>query len=200
MTFLTIKDLTSAEINSLATCNHLSEIIAVQMNGEGKPRIITIARSEVSCWQLFLKFFHCGKFAKTEIHLNKVVDYLSRYDWKNAACAKPNSEMLRAYLKVCALANLALFFKGNDTLLPNVALHQIDVSITKHGRHFTSHTVKWNPLLHYGHIIHWVSNRYRHFTKVTIEKERSYSHPNPYTVIRKEDLPYIKINIGRSVK
>lgn len=196
---LRVQDLEQDEIHSLATCNGASEIVAIQLNGKGKPRIVTIARMEITTWQLVLKFFHLGKFAKTEIRLEKVVRHLNEYYWGDAALEHGDSELYRAYLRVCIIANAALACKGNTTLYSNVSLKVIEAPVLKKGCPHDSYLVKWNPMLKYKHIVASAQNIYKNVVKISIESPAYKAIPEEESPIPEDRPEYLNINLCKGV-
>lgn len=157
---LSIGNLNKEEIANLARCNLSTQIVAIQLKAEGGPKFVLLSRREVSCWQLFLKCFNLGKFADMEINLKYVAEHLNQFDWSECCDMDPHSETYNAYLKVCTLANKALFHKRATTLYLNVSKTSIEkkVNFSQYqgsrfiGRHNALQTIKWNPCIQVKHI------------------------------------------------
>ncbi len=148
------------EVNALADCNLEREIIAIDVEAPGGPKIVTLSRNEVTCWQMFLRLFNCGNLARFQVHLTEVADYLNRYDWSKAKELQGDTTLKQASGKVCVLANKALLHKYSETLFNNVATDQVQkrVEFTQFqdsallNRHDAVRTVGWNPYLQAKHV------------------------------------------------
>jgi hypothetical protein len=146
------------EIQTLARCNLNTHLIAIQTNAANGPKIITLAKSEVSCWQLFLRNFGAGNLVHFQVHLSDVVSHLNRYNW--AEGANLSSDYHLAYLKTCTLANKALYSRGNETLADNVATVTLEKKmefVQYRGtqvlnRHAAVHSFRLNPNMQVKHI------------------------------------------------
>lgn len=145
-----------------------SEILAVKINCEGGPKLVKLSRDDVTCWQLFLRFFGYGNLTKYEVHLKDVAAYLNLYDWKAASG--------EAYNKVAQIANKALLYKRDETLFRNVAHEEVEV-IADHTRYRDGEVLSrlairemiyWNPSLQVQHVKALLKNRHAD-TSVRIE-------------------------------
>lgn len=193
---LEIKNLQTTEIQALANCNAHSERIAVQLNGEGKPRIVTIARAEVTLFQLFLKFFGFGKLATTQLDLRNVTKHLNEYDWKQAAAMDKQSEGYAAYLKVCSLANKALARQGQSALYVNVGT-ETQVKLLRHGEFHHNYSIYWNPCLKFSHIRDRVEQSCMYMTEIALgDCPQTRTFPCRNAFIKQENLKDVRIHTG----
>ena len=162
------------EISAIAHCNLNTHLIAIQTNAAGGPKITTIAKSEVSCWQLFLRCFGAGNLVNLQVHLFDVAYHLNRYNW--AEGAHLSSDYHLAYLKTCTLANKALYSKGDETLVDNVATITLEKTmefVQYRGtqvlhRHPVVHSFRLNPNMQVKHIEAIIRKHFR-ATHVRIE-------------------------------
>ncbi len=170
------------EIAALAHCNLSSELIAIKMNAEGGPKIVTLSKSDVTCWQMFLRFFGWGNLAKTQVHLNDVVSHFNQFNWAAGATLDPHSEHNQAYLKTCMLANKALYSRWDETLLNNVASATIEKKMEfAHyqgfrllDRHDAVRSFKWNSAMQIKHVRALLTKQ---FQSATIRIEDQHHHP-----------------------
>lgn len=176
MPFSIRNDLHHSEVITLQCCNLRKELLAIDRNGDGGPRIVTLSRDEVTCWQLFLRLFGFGKLANKILHLSEVSAYLSRYDWSEARGLK-DSSLRDAYGKVCQLANKALL-KGSDTLFHNVSLSttkEVQHSLFEGSKQIYTHTatqnLKWNPFLQVKHVIAYLAMHNPHASISMTERD-----------------------------
>lgn len=153
-------DLHHSEISTIASCNLDRDLLAIDLIGDGGPKVIKLSRDEVTCWQLILRFFGFGSLANKKIHLAEVASYLNRYDWSAARKLDHSSELYAAYGKVCQLANRALLHKKDDALFDNVssekAYKKIQYSVLQGDKvihqHENMQLMKWNPFLQIKHV------------------------------------------------
>src|SRR5579885_1515641 len=166
-----IKSLSNPEIAALTQCNMTTEILAVKVDAEGGPKLVKLSREDVTCWQLFLRLFNCGKLAKLQVHLRDVASHLNQYDWQDAKILNNQSELYKAYSKVALLANKALS-KGDETLYRNVGLVEVR-KIVDHTRYrgnevvsrlAVSEGILWNPALQVKHVRALLELRHRNHT------------------------------------
>lgn len=106
--FVSLLNPSAEEIQSVASCNLATHLIAIKYDGSQGPKIVTIARSDVTCWQLFLKILGWGKLAKTDLTLTKVAPTLAKYNWRQFSTAETSSVNYQAYYNMCTLAGKAL--------------------------------------------------------------------------------------------
>lgn len=104
-----LSQITDDEISRLSNFDSKNEIVAIKTDSNSISQIITISKSSVNLWQLFLRIFGWGDLANTQFHFSEVISYLSKFQWNQdfAHCRKDSNEY-QAYLKVCSLANKAL--------------------------------------------------------------------------------------------
>lgn len=148
------------EILALTTCNLSRELVAIQLDAVGGPKIVKLSREQVNCWQLFLRMFGSGQLANMKVHLTDVAAHLNRYDWSEAKGLSIDSDLDQAYSKACVLANKALLHKQDETLFNNVAIERVDKKVGFSqwqgsqliNRHNISRTVNWNPFIQVKHI------------------------------------------------
>ncbi len=169
------------EIAAIAHCNLSSEIVAIKMDAEGGPKIITLSKNDVTCWQLFLRFFGWGNLSKTQVHLRDVASHLNQFDWAAGAALNLNSEHHQAYLKTCTLANKALYSKWDETLLNNVATATVEkrIEFAQYrgfhllNRHDVAQSFKWNPTMQIKHVHALLKKQ---FQDATIRIEDDHHH------------------------
>lgn len=176
---LSIDRFSPQEINALATVNLSTEIIAIKMDADGGPKIVKLSKSDVTCWQLFLRFFCLGTLVNMRVHLSQVTSHLNQYDWSENADIDLGSVQYQAYLKTCSLANKALY-KCDETLWSNVArfTHNKKMELIQRGNSFYQHldvnkTIKGNPTLQIKHVEAFLHNHYRNST-IRIEDENHH--------------------------
>jgi hypothetical protein len=110
------------EISAIAQCDLNSQLIALKIDDKGGRKITTLSKSEVTCWQMFLRFFGCGNLAKMQVSLADVTSHLNQFRWAEGAALNGNSVHHQAFLKTCTLANKALFSKWDESLFNNVSV------------------------------------------------------------------------------
>jgi len=147
--------LSAPEVKSIANCDFATEVLALQMNAEGGPKFVTISRKQLTCWQFFLKFFRMGNLANMEFGLDKVAAHCNKYKWSDATGLSSSSELYQAYVKVCMLANKALYHTRNRALYENVSPNSVEKKVEfaqyRYGsllnRHDLLQPIRWNPAL-----------------------------------------------------
>jgi|GEM_PF-4792423 len=195
---LEIRNLQTNEITALETCNLSRERIAVQLNGAGKARIVTISKAEITSYQLFLKFFGLGKLANTKLDLKSVANYLNSYNWKKVTDFNKHPQQYRAYLNVCALANKALARNGCADLFENVSKLDQAVPVFTDGTYRGNRTISWNPCLTFGDIKGFLE-RYSNYPnqQIGIGKSReTLTFPTATAIVKEKDLKNLKIFRG----
>jgi hypothetical protein len=182
-----INDISKQEISTLANCNLENEVIAVTWNVKNSPKIITLSKKDITCWQLFLRFFGWGKLAKTELHLKDVTSYLNKYDWSTGVEFEQTSDQYKAYLKVCMLANKAICSKsGMRSFFDNVSTETMEKRITlskylrdeKLGENIDVQSIKWNPAMQIKHVAAQLTMQYRKGTIHIKDENHHYIDPN----------------------
>lgn len=169
------------EIAAIARCNLNSELIALKMDEAGGAKIVTLSKSEVTCWQMFLRIFGLGDLTHYKVHLSDIVTHLNQFDWKVAASLDHDSEYYQAYLKACTLANKALYSKWDETLINNVSNETLQKSIEFAqyqgsritNKHSIQQSFRWNPSLQVKHIRAALLKQYRNMT-IRIEDENHH--------------------------
>lgn len=109
------------EIDAIAQCDLNSHLIVLKSDEQGKRTLTTLAKSEVNCWQLFLRWFGKGNLANIQVHLADITSHLNQFKWADGASLNNNSVHHQAYLKTCMLANKALLSKWDEALFNNVS-------------------------------------------------------------------------------
>ncbi len=180
--------LNNSELNTLSHCNLNTHIIAIDTHAEGGSQIVTLAKSDITCWQLFLRLFNAGTLAKYQIHLTDVTKHLSQYNWSSLG-RTGNSDVQQAYRQVCILANKGLYSKYSETLLDSVALDVVrkDIECNQFcdgrslNRMMINHSIHWNPLMQTKHIKALLHNHYP-ASSVRIEDQNLHEHSSDSNV------------------
>lgn len=115
----------SQKIN-IQNCNLDTEILAIRKTGS-TIEIITLNKSDLTCWQIFLRFWGCGVLAGTTTDLTKVASYLAKYNWKLNISNDLGG--FNVYLKICELANKAFISRNTDNLYKKVSLQSKNIPI-----------------------------------------------------------------------
>ena len=125
---LSAENLSAQELTALANYTLATQYIGIRRTGAAH-EIVTISKNDITCWQLFLRFFGLGRLQRTQFHLQNALDHLNKYSsWQTLAdLPDQNSEQYKAYLTVCTLANKVLLSKNDDTLFNNVSTGSIDI-------------------------------------------------------------------------
>ncbi len=112
--------------NNILNCNLDTEILAIKKIGSIS-EIIKLNKTDLTCWQIFLRFWGCGALAGTTTNLTKVASYLARYNWKSNI----GNDLVdfNVYLKICELANKAFIFRNVDDLYEKVSLQSRSLPI-----------------------------------------------------------------------
>ena len=168
------------ELDALTRWNQASEIVVINQAAEGGPKIETLSKDDLNCWQFFLRFFNMGKLAKLKIDLLGVTEHLNQYDW--SVGARPDSEYHPAYAKVCMLANKVLNSEWDETLLNNVCVQQVNKTIEFSqfrgmkllNKHDMGQTFKWNPSMQVKHVDAFLRKQ---FERAIIRIEDDNNHP-----------------------
>jgi hypothetical protein len=114
--------ITRDELFALSKCDFEKEIIAIKKDSTNDDsKVVILSKSDITFLQLFLKVFGCGKLAHTQINLSKVSSHLSQFNWGMEGSFDKNSDDYQAYLKVCTLANKALYSRKETALFEKVA-------------------------------------------------------------------------------
>ena len=138
----------------LSAYNPTKEILAVKHTTTG-PRIARLLRNEVTCWQMFLRFFGYGSLAGTDVHLDKVVAHLNRYNWQEITASRTESSS-PYYLKVCDIANKALFHKNITSLYEKVSPRDGNIGVLIIRRPLSrAHIIhmRWNVRIQVRHLV-----------------------------------------------
>lgn len=108
--------ISNTQLLAIKTTDHISELFVIDKN------ILTI-------WNLFLKFFNCGKLKNLNFKLVTICQYLSKFDWKifkeneNAGKFDPNLETNEKVLKnLSHLAYRAEYYKNSTQLLEKIGI------------------------------------------------------------------------------
>lgn len=194
---LPISRISQQELTAIAQCDFNRSIIAIDTKAEGGPKITTLSRDDVTCWQLFLRWFNCGTLADKQVHLNDVTRYFNQCNWATAANLAPNSDGYRAYHKVCILANKALYHKWDETLFINVSPTVVEkrARVTRLGSNplEANIAVRHNPALQIQHLRALIERQFRN-AKITIEDEHHRALPRE-TYISVDALRNLQIHI-----
>ncbi len=145
---------------SNARSNFSREIIVIDNQAPGRPKITTLSRSQISLWQLFLKLFNAGNLARYDLHLNTVSAHLNQYNWGAAVSESENTYLYQAYLTVCTLGNKCLIANKNDSLFKNASTVVVakKIKFVQYRGEKKIHTldvnkfIRWNPSLHVKHV------------------------------------------------
>ncbi|MBY0528971.1 MAG: hypothetical protein K2P51_02145 [Rhabdochlamydiaceae bacterium] len=162
---LSVNQMSLSERQALAQCHLGNQIVAVELSGFNGPKIVTLSRDQVSCWQLFLRCFGCGNLATKKVHLSEVAAHLNHYAW--APMSTEDAQKDPAYRIVCQLANKAML-KGSTELFYNVSHAQVQKNVElmqmKEGRILNQlqvvQNVHWNPALQVQHVIKQLANQF----------------------------------------
>lgn len=194
---LNVSRLNQQELTTLAQCDFRRSIIAIDTKAEGGPKIITLSRDDVTCWQLFLRWFNCGTLADKQVHLRDVAYYLNQFNWASAAVLDQNSIGYNAYLKTCILANKALYHKWDETLFNNVSPTVVEkrARVTRPGSNpiEANIAVRHNPALQIQHLRTLIERQFRN-ARIAIEDAHHRALPRE-TYISLDALRNLQIHI-----
>ena len=173
------------EITAIANCNLDTHLLVIKTSGESKT-VVTLAKTEVTFWQLFLRFFGYGKLSNVSVGLENITTLLNRYNWAAGASMSSASVHHQAYLKTCVLANKSLYYKHDETLLNNVATTPIQKSVefvqyrgaaVLH-RHNVEQSFNWNPCMQAKHIKTLLAARFPDAQISMLDRNLQMIHPN----------------------
>ncbi len=196
--------ITNADLSLLSSFNPHQEILGIK-NVSGNRQLVVIPKSEVTCWQKFLRIFQKGALAHTHIYLRDISDYLAQYQWTTLSSKNPGSEEYKAYCSVCSLANKTLYYKFDERLYRAVSTETIDKKIELEQYQGSrliqelsaSHTFYWNPALQAKHIRALL---YKHFRQSTISvKDQNFSRVPQEMLISQEALKTSHIRIRQEL-
>jgi hypothetical protein len=195
--------ITQEELTALANCRS-SQCIGIK-DTDGKPKIVRVSRSDITCWQIFLRSMGLGKLADVRYDLSDVLKYLNEFDWTAVSTCDKDSIYYKAYLKACQIATKAIVNKGDDSLFNNVAKDKIDKRIKYslyHGKELLNRmdvvkTIRWNPEMSYD-ALRALMERYFPNVKIIIESN-DWDFEPAKKLLSKSELNKIKIVVKHCI-
>lgn len=136
----------------------------------GKQQLTTLAKKDITCWEVFKSLFGFGKLAHFHYSLNSVTKYLNNsHNWKAFSKQDVSSQEYKAYLTVCEVAKRSLL-KNNDTSLWNKVSFKKEYSYMNMAEKVTMQCqILINPTLD-AHVLY-------HLMKITFLGDK-INHPN----------------------
>jgi hypothetical protein len=77
----------------------------LKANGKSEEKLVIVQREDITCVNLFLRYFGRGKLAHTSFSLKTVAGYLGKFDWTGIKDKKDEDRSLLAFKGVCSIAN-----------------------------------------------------------------------------------------------